>query len=149
MLRLYLSLSTCITLALSLLSLRLFRCKILSFDTSVQIPHGICTSISYVINYACHSFCLTSFWCFLAVARPQGYSTPKGVFLSCLIATGFFELPGLAGGFLCTKKRRRMPPLRYPDFSLIPRHARMHPLSFEKRLTTRSSVAAQPLPSSS
>ena len=78
--------------------------KMLFGDFSGQIPHGICNSTLCVINYECHSFCLTSFWCFLAVARPLGYFTPKGVFLSCLIATGFFELPGLAGGFRLYKK---------------------------------------------
>ena len=106
--RLCLSLSICITLVVSLLFPVPFRYKILSCDTSAQIPHDICNSISCVINYVCHSFCLTSFWCFLAVARPQGYFTPKGVFLSCFIATGFFELPGLAGGFRYTKTQPRM-----------------------------------------
>ena len=37
-----------------LLHLLAFHCRILSSYTSVQTPHGIYNSISYVLNYSCH-----------------------------------------------------------------------------------------------
>ena len=76
----------------------------------------------FVCDKLCTSFILFDLLLvFLAVARPQGYYTPKGVFMSCCIAIGFFELPGLAGGFLYTKSASvagcthsfRLPPNEY------------------------------------
>ena len=84
-----------------------FLHKMLSFCTSVQTLHGICNSISYVVK--CASFNVLSLMLFdlllvsLAVARPQVYFTPKGVFLFSSIALSVFEPPRLARGFRRTK----------------------------------------------
>ena len=68
------------------------------FGISVQILHGTCNSISYVINYVCHSLWLTSFW-FVCAVGSRTFIISKGVFIFKNHRHSLFRTCGLSAGF--------------------------------------------------
>lgn len=83
-----------------------FLCKILSGDISVQILYDICNSISYAINYLCHSgsFWMSSF-CFLdAVGRPLLYYSKRS-FYFFIFGNSLFLNHSPSEWFYITKSR--------------------------------------------